>query len=223
MRMGKSDKSAMGKTVLSQVFRDRLAEIGLGPVEAVAPVEGLEKNFIRDIVEERKFSFRQANVPLVAQAMRWTVAELNAAIQGEDPPPKRVERRKLQWAPLLDNVQAGKLASPMSQIPADQARKIAVSGISGAEIFALKVEGTSMDKVSPEGSIIIVDRSDRALIKGKFYVFYVMGDTTYKRWQADPDYLEPYTNDTDQHKPLYISKKRDMEVIGRVKRTILDL
>ncbi len=83
-----------------------------------------------------------------------------------------------------------------------------------------------MDRLSPDGSIIVVNRRDRELVPGRCYVFAIGGQTTYKRWQPargdDPAYLEPYSTDPI-HKPIFIHRKRDFGVIGRVKRTVLDL
>lgn len=125
--------------------------------------------------------------------------------------------------PLIDAVQAGRLAKPTSQIPLEDVPLLAFADLGSGEWFALRVEGSSMDRVSPEGSTIIVNRADRQLISGRCYVFAVRGETTYKRWQGgDPPYLEPYSTDT-VHKPIFPRAKRDLEVIGRVKRTLLDL
>jgi SOS-response transcriptional repressor LexA len=125
--------------------------------------------------------------------------------------------------PLLDEVAAGGLADPKSQIPVEDVTLLAFADLGPGEFFALKVKGDSMDRISPEDSTIIVNRADRTLVKGKPYVFMTRDGTTYKLWQpGDPAYLESFsTNPT--HKPIFVRKRRDMEVVGRVKRTILDL
>ena len=80
-----------------------------------------------------------------------------------------------------------------------------------------------MDRVSPPGSIIIVDRNDKVLVSGKYYVFAIGGKTTYKTYMAgDPPYLAPYTTNP-ANPPIFIRKKSDIEIVGRVKRTLLDL
>lgn len=125
--------------------------------------------------------------------------------------------------PILDWVTAGKLAEPRSQIPAEDVPLLAFADLGHGEFFGLKVTGTSMDRLSPEGSIIIVNRADKTLVSGKCYVFAVRGETTYKRWAGgDVPRLAPYSFDPI-HEPIFVKKKRDLEVIGRVKRTVLDL
>lgn len=125
--------------------------------------------------------------------------------------------------PLIDWVSASRFAEPTSQLPIEESHKLAFADLGPGQFFALMVAGNSMDRVSPEGSVIVVNRTDRDLIAGRFYVFSLRGETTFKRWQSGPPgYLEPYSTDPS-HRPIFIHKKRDLEVVGRVKRTLLDL
>lgn len=124
--------------------------------------------------------------------------------------------------PELDWVSAGKLTEPKSQIPFEDVPLLAFADLGPGEFFALKVQGDSMDRLSPEGSTIIVNRADKVLVNGKCYVFSVRGQTTYKRWNADPAYLAPYSWNP-QNEPIFIKKIKDIEVVGRVRRTVLDL
>lgn len=48
------------------------------------------------------------------------------------------------------------------------------------------------------------------------------GETTYKRWQPDPARLEPYSTNPD-HQAVFIKHHKHFDVLGRVKRTVLDL
>lgn len=124
--------------------------------------------------------------------------------------------------PLISWVSAGQLTEPGMEVPAADAPKIAISGLGDGEYFALKVQGTSMDRYSPDKSVIVVNRSERALQDGKPYVFAVRGETTYKLWRASPARLEPYSTDPS-HEPIYLDRKQTALVIGRVRRSILEL
>ena len=100
---------------------------------------------------------------------------------------------------------------------------LAFADLGPGDWFALTVKGTSMDRLSPDGSIVVVNRRDKVLVSGRCYIFAIEGETTYKRWQGgEPPYLDPFSTDPI-HKPVFIRRKRDFEVIGRVKRTVLDL
>lgn len=125
--------------------------------------------------------------------------------------------------PLLDMVSAGKLTEPRSQIPVEGVPLLAFADLGRGDFFALTVQGDSMDRVSPEGSVIVVDQSDKTLVPGKPYVFWHhLEGTTYKYWQPDPDRLEP-SSWNHANKAIFIKKKRDFGVVGRVRRTVLDL
>ena len=125
--------------------------------------------------------------------------------------------------PLLSWVSAGRLADGHSQIPVEDVPLLAFADLGRGDYFALKVSGDSMDRVSPEGSVIVVNRADRTLVSGKPYVFFAPGEgASYKLWHADPPYLMPYSTNP-ANEPLFIKRKRDFTVIGRVRRTVLDL
>lgn len=212
----------MAKDSIVQRVVRRLQELRLGPVEAATAVPGLGRDFIRDLIEGKKNSFSQAKAPLLAQALHWSPAELLGEAQTAAPKADR----GLVRVPLLDSVAAGKLTDPMSQLSADEVPKIPFSGLGAGEFFALKVEGDSMDRISPAGSVIVVNRSDRTLISNKAYVFWHRAEgTTFKLWQPSPPHLAPFSTNPS-NKPIFVQdkgRKRDFEVIGRVKRTVLDL
>jgi hypothetical protein len=69
---------------LKDVVAARLAELGQGPVEA-ATEAGIERTFIRDIVEGRKESVRQKSMAGLAKALRWSTQELVGALDGLSP------------------------------------------------------------------------------------------------------------------------------------------
>jgi SOS-response transcriptional repressor LexA len=214
-----SDNSAMAKDELRQRVTSRLNELGIGAIEAAVSVPGLERNFISDFIKGRKNSFSQAKQPLVAKALKWSVVELNGA---ETRTHERIGP-KITMVPLLDSVAAGRLKSPMSQIPVEDVPLLAFADLGRGEFFALRVEGDSMDRYSPEGSTIVVNKADRQLINGRCYVFAVRGQTTYKLWQGgDIPHLAPHSTNP-LNKPIFFKKKSDLEVIGRVKRTLFDL
>lgn len=129
---------------------------------------------------------------------------------------------KIQHIPLLSWVSAGKLTEAGAQIPLQDARILTFSSLGRGDFFALQVAGDSMDRLSPDGSIIVINRADRQLIAGKAYVFSQRGEATYKLWEPEPPHLAPYSTNP-AHKPIFVVRKRDLEVVGRVRRTVLDL
>lgn len=82
-----------------------------------------------------------------------------------------------------------------------------------------------MDRVAVDGSTIIVNRRDRRLVSGKFYVFVASdGEATFKRYRANPERYVPYSTNPDEE-PIYpdIERDRGWEVFGRVHRVITDI
>lgn len=132
--------------------------------------------------------------------------------------------KRMAFVRLVDSVPAGKLAAPMSQLGLDQLPLLIIDGLGRGEYIALTVDGDSMDRVSPDGSIIVVNKADRTLVSGKAYVFCHRGKVTYKLWRPDPARLQPHSTNP-LHEPIYVKDKPEAEklVVGRVKRTILDL
>lgn len=221
----KSDNSAAMRQTLAIRIDKRLKELGIGPIEAAVKVPDLERNYIRDLLEGKKRSFSQAKAPLVAKALHWSLAELNGADHPQYRPIDDVG--DTVRVPVLDYVSAGTLSAPASQIQIDDLPLMAVSGLGRrGEFFGLKVIGDSVDRIAPEGAIVIANRADRALMAEKLYVFLVGGETTIKLWQPasanSPAYLAPHSwNPTN--KPIFFKRRSDVEVIGRIKRVIIDL
>lgn len=141
-------------------------------------------------------------------------------ITGIAPP---VEDSPVTLVPLVSWVSAGRLRDPGAPLPIQDVPLLAFSDLGRGDFFALKVAGDSMDRISPEGSIIIVNRSERNLHRGKPYVFSIRGETTYKMWEPEPvPRLEPRSLNMS-HQAIFVDSEDDLEVVGRVRRTMFDL
>mgnify|MGYP001605737093 FL=1 len=86
--------------------------------------------------------------------------------------------------------------------------------------LALRVSGTSMNRIAPEGSLILVDYSQRSMTPGDFYVVKIDGEATFKRYRANPDRLEPLS--TEAHETLFLGD-RPVSVVGRAFEVITHL
>lgn len=86
---------------------------------------------------------------------------------------------------------------------------------------ALRVEGDSMDRISPPGSVILVNLNDRRLVPNACYVISNGdGDVTYKRFRPNPSRFEPVSTNPS-HEPIF--PDGEPVVVGRVRKTILDM
>lgn len=124
--------------------------------------------------------------------------------------------------PLLSWTTAGSLRDPTNQLDLTDCPMLEMGGLEAGDYFATVIEGDSMDRVSPDGSTVIVNRDDIRPVPGRAYIFSYRGETTYKRWQADPDRLEPFSTNP-RHHAIYTRSAADWLVVGRVRRTIFDL
>jgi len=122
--------------------------------------------------------------------------------------------------PVISTVAAGQLADPETQITGDFPT-ITLSGLEPGDYFATEVEGTSMNRISPPGSTIIVNRRETELIRGRRYIFSRRGKTTYKKYETNPARLEPETTDPEANPTIFPRSDDEWIVIGRVRVTLL--
>lgn len=123
--------------------------------------------------------------------------------------------------PLLSWVSAGRLSENAGVTRANVRKTLLAAGLPKGDWIALEVEGDSMDRIAPPGSIIFVDRSDDRLVAGRYYVFATeSGDATFKQYRSKPDRLQPYSTNPD-HETIH--PRTELVVIGRVRRVVNDL
>ncbi|MES2494607.1 MAG: S24 family peptidase [Pseudomonadota bacterium] len=124
---------------------------------------------------------------------------------------------------MLSWVSAGRLQEVSDLAATRNLEIIPIADLPGGEYFATVVRGDSMDRISPEGSRIIVNASDREPRPGRYYLFSHRGEATYKRYESEPVIrLEPFsTNPSNQ--TIYPKADKDWTVIGRVVRSYIDL
>ena len=125
---------------------------------------------------------------------------------------------------LISWVQAGDLADVYDAYQLGDAEKWVDYPANHENMIALRVKGTSMNRISPEGSIIIIDLLDRELSSNRLYVVKIGNQATYKRYRNNPPRLEP--DSTDPHDTIFLSapdsQESDIQVVGRVVRTLMD-
>lgn len=199
--------------ILKSRINERLKSTGL-KAAYVSKKAGYSADYIRNIYRGGSQSPRTGPLLNIADILECSVEYLLGHIDTLFPDGSM----KLPTVPLVSNVQAGLLAEAYNPYPV---------GIGGQEIpyekphqkIALKVEGNSMNRVSPEGSIIIVDLKDREMKPGYLYVVKFENETTYKKFHKNPDRLVPVS--TEEYDTIYLGDKPIFPV-GRVVRTMMD-
>jgi len=129
----------------------------------------------------------------------------------------------LEGIPLISWVSAGKLLHP-DQTPNDWddfPKEYAPDLDPNGDWIALRVNGRSMDKISPHDSIIFVNRNEKTLVPNACYVVSDgQGGATYKRWQP-PNIFESVTTKIEEYERFEYDQ--EPEIIGRVRKSILKL
>lgn len=121
---------------------------------------------------------------------------------GPDPSVRRIARIGL--------VPAGSLREALDQ--ADGSLEVPASLPKG--VFALEVDGESMNKIAPFGCDVIVDPNDTKLFSGDLYVLNQGGEFTFKRFLQDPARLVPLSSDP-AHREIELGAE-PVQVVGRV-------
>lgn len=158
-------------------------------------------NIARIERSERKLTFD--SVERFANAFGVTPGEVI-----EDPFNQNVAR--VQQIPVIGQVAAGAWREAV-RCPDDTI----TAPVSGKNIFALRVDGSSMDKVAPHGALVLVDPDQFDLHDGRRYV--VMNEeaeTTFKQYRAGPARLEPMSSDP-AHETIILGRAA-FTVVGQV-------
>ena len=131
--------------------------------------------------------------------------------------------RPMVEIPLISSVAASRLKEQEGVSPADVERYLHADDLPAGDWVALTVEGTSMDRLAPDGSVIIINRADSTLLDGRYYVFSVdNGAATFKTYRRNPERLQPFSTNPD-HMSIPVKGDTDLYVFGRVRRVIQDV
>lgn len=188
--------------------RALMDKLGIGPTELARQIGSKKQNVLRWRDQERKIGNSDAGK--LARFFDVTQAEVQL------PPDGSVGIARVR---LINWVSAGKLGA-REAVDGDIGSVLAGSLPKG-DWVALKVEGDSMDLISPPESVIFVNRSDKRLAPNACYVIVdEEGNASYKRYRDKPDRFEPVS--MNKNLPVIDPKKTQVRVFGRVRRTMLD-
>jgi SOS-response transcriptional repressor LexA len=136
-------------------------------------------------------------------------------------PPKDDDSDELIRVPMISWVSAGEMVDQATVLDFSEFPTIAASRLPAGRWIALRVDGPSMNKISPPDSLIFVDLNDRRLVTNACYVISdETGRATYKRYRAnDKPPFQPASYEDVPPPKL----EGAVTVIGRVKRTMLDM
>jgi transcriptional regulator with XRE-family HTH domain len=175
-------------------------------IEELAEKTGLSTTYISRMERgERNVSLK--NLQKMAEALGVAPSEL-------------IEQKPVADVPILSWVSAGMMAR--DDVQQDVIGEIRMSDLDPrGDWVALRVEGDSMDRISPPGSLILVDLTDKALVPNACYIITDSdSQATYKRFRSNPPRFEPVSTNTS-HEPIF--PDGEPAVIGRVRRSLIDM
>jgi len=216
---------------LKKIIQDRLEELNLGPVEA-AVKGGLERGYIRDFIEGRKKTFRQDKIPSLAKALELDETFLILGENAFQSMGKKYQFDNTTGNPIdfeinrtnVPLIAWGSASQPFFQegiVDFSDFPTVAAYDLPKGEWIALRVDGHSMNKISPHDSIILVNMADKELITNAYYIIMdEAGQVTYKRYRPhERPQFQPFSY--QEIKPPALTG--DITIIGRVRRTITDM
>lgn len=208
-RMAKSGH----RSAIARRIEERLAVLGLSASAASAKA-GLSRFAISNIQKNPNSVPRGQTLLQLAEVL-GTTPEFLLTGQSET----RGDVVKLR-IPLITWVSAGAMARDVGQ--QDIIGETEAVGLDPrGKWIALRVDGDSMDRISPPGSVIFVNLADRRLVPNACYII-VNGDSeaTYKRFRANPPRFEPVSTNP-AHEPIF--PDGEPAVIGRVRRSTIEM
>ncbi len=218
------NNTGMLSDVLARIQK-RLSHVGISE-SAAAKKAGLSLDAIRNIrraVEAGKdkagVSSRTINAlaPVLDTTPSWLLEGIGPEEAAASPAPVYSQ------APLVSWVSAGALLNPDVDPNLDDAPYVHAPDLDqDGDWIALRVDGDSMNRISPHDSIIFVNRKDRRLVPN---ACYVIGDgeggVTYKRFRP-PNRWEPVSTNPE-HQPMTLPEGQEPDIVGRVRKTILSM
>ncbi len=177
---------------------------------------GLHRDAIRNILRTKSKNPRRDTLEGIAKGLNWSLEELL-----ELPGHRNVSRieQAVFDVPLISWVEAGALEEAADPYEIGHAEEYVAVTHKRSTLIALRVHGASMNRVAPEGSVIIVDYADKMLVSGQHYVVKLDGEATFKRYRTDPMRLEP--DSTESFDTVFLSG--EIDVVGRVIQVVTKL
>lgn len=181
------------------------------------------KRAVRDGGDSGRRGISTATVQALARALetpeRWLLTEEGPESSKEA---SIDAHQEVVSAPLISLVQAGNVRKPDHVERFEEAPRVYAHGLDPkGEWIALRVEGDSMDRISPPDSVIFVNVRDRKLVPNACYVIQdEHGGASYKRYR---DNRWEAVSAHGQYKPYIVKGGRGPRIIGRVRKTTLDM
>ena len=96
--------------------------------------------------------------------------------------------------------------------------------LNASDLFAIDVEGDSMEPLIPNGSVVLCDKTDITPANNKIYVFDFDGDILIKQVvRGNNGYIAVSKNTSAYPNPLTIDQSARNKIIGRARHALPDI
>lgn len=217
---------------LKEIVELRLGELGLGPVEA-ATAAGIERTYIRDIIEGKKKSVRNDKLPGLARALRLDAASLSRLeiLRTDDMNGLRETKSLVTAVKVIGKVAAHWWSSveDMDFSYDDQEEIPSVGGYPIDWQFGLIVDGNCLNKVAQHGDRLVcldIVKSGADILPNDLAIVQltqhngqeVMRTAKRVRKTAAGYELWPESTDPSHQEPLILNgdENAEIQIIGKV-------
>lgn len=187
---------------------EAMTEENIGPTELARAISTSKQNIQRWANQSRKLPLEFGE--RIAKHLERLPAEILLPAGA---------RAGIDRVPLISWVSAGKFTRGEHQD--EDLGTVLIGGLPKGDWIALRVDGDSMDRISPPESIIFVNRRDKKLAPNACYVIIdEEGNATYKRYRPNPDRFEPVSTNKDIETIFF---KKEPHILGRVRMTLMKM
>lgn len=202
-------------------LRRLMAERGVTQ-KRLAILAGLGETAVRDILAAKSKNPRIATIQALARALRCTVEEI-ISTNPEELVLSETNSLDLPIvnAKLYTLEEVGRLIA--GEKPNNNGKKTVPVPYLHAEIVAVRVASTAMSRVMPQGSVAVIDFTDRDLVDRRIYALAFNLTTVIRRYRDSdgPPRFEP--DSPEDHPTLYPGTDDEVTVFGRVVRVIQEV
>lgn len=202
-------------------IQHRLDVVGLSESRA-ATLANLSNSAIRNIRRAVKDGKKQGvsinTLSALAPVLKTNVAWLSDGTGNEEGEAIEIGRIDV---PIVSWVSAGELSAQDAVADLNDFPIVTTYNLPDGDWIALRVDGNSMNKISPPDSIIFVNTRDKRLVTNGCYVIAdESGNATYKRYKPnEKPQFQPASY--DDIKPPKLEGL--IKVIGRVRRSVIEI
>jgi len=210
----------MLEDVLKRI-QHRLEVIGISESRA-SMLAGLSNSAIRNIRRAVEAGKEQGvstrTLTALAPVLNTNVSWLADGVGNEVGEAIELERNDV---PLISWISAGEMTDQDCIMDTIEYPVVTTYNLPRGQWIALRVDGTSMNKISPPDSIIFVNTHDRRLVANGCYVIAdETGKATYKRYRPSEN---PPWQPASYEKIAPPNLEGAIKVIGRVRRSVIDM